>query len=122
MSSYNSKCKLIIYSKDEIHNKEAEKPYNNLLRLTTEAMSAYIGGADIIELSYYDSKVSDPNDRSRRLSRNIQHLLRFESGLDFVNDPAFGSYYIEHLTNFFLSKCETKEKTILQPIMRLKQD
>ncbi|MEL6134526.1 MAG: methylmalonyl-CoA mutase family protein, partial [Bacteroidota bacterium] len=73
--------------------------YNNLLRTTTEAISGIIGGANAVIVQAFD-EVNHPADaRASRLARNIQHLLRHESYLDKVIDPAGGSYYIEQATD-----------------------
>ncbi|MGB3546274.1 MAG: methylmalonyl-CoA mutase family protein [Saprospiraceae bacterium] len=65
-----------------------------LLRATTHAMAAAIGGADQI----YVPSVDGDQPRGARLARNVQHLLRLETDLAWVADPAAGSYYIEALT------------------------
>ncbi|ALW85433.1 hypothetical protein AUC43_10195 [Hymenobacter sedentarius] len=74
-------------------------PHTNLLRHTTEAMSAVLGGADTLSVAPFDSLFAEPNDFSGRLARNLSVLLREESGLGQVQDPAAGSYFIETLTD-----------------------
>lgn len=79
---------------DDIH-------YNKIMS-TTQATSAILGGADKITVTPSDAKAAatgQPNTDARRTARNVQHLLRLESHLDKVQDPAAGSYYLEHLTN-----------------------
>jgi methylmalonyl-CoA mutase len=71
-----------------------EDPHTNKIRTTTQAMSAVIGGADMLTL-----QPTEDSDFGRRIARNVQHLLGMESYLDKVVDPAAGSYYIETLTN-----------------------
>ena len=66
-------------------------------------MSAIIGGCNIISLSYYDQKKNKPNEKARKLSQNISHILKNESFIDFVKDPGAGSYYIESLTKSFIT-------------------
>jgi methylmalonyl-CoA mutase len=73
-------------------------PYTNILRLSTEAVSAILGGCDTLQLSSFDPGGSVPPDLAGRITTNIHHLLREESGLDRVIDPAAGSYYIDTLT------------------------
>ena len=69
--------------------------HQNMIRLTAMAMSAVIGGIDRLELPPCDLE----NELfGRRISRNIQHILQLESHLDWVADPAAGSYYLETLT------------------------
>lgn len=76
--------------------------YTNMIRATTMAMSAALGGADRITVLPYDAGREDqaqyPRAFGRRIARNVQHLLKMESGLDQVADPAAGSFYIEKLT------------------------
>ena len=79
-------------------NKTVYDPYTNLLRTTTETMSAILGGADSITVLPFDQWRSEPGPFSKRLARNQQLLLMEESYLDKVADPAAGSYFIEHLT------------------------
>lgn len=74
-------------------------PNQNLIRATTMAMSAAIGGADRITIIPGSS--GDTSARYIRMARNLQHILRMESFLDRVVDPAAGSYYVETLTNRF---------------------
>ncbi len=80
-------------------NKSIYDPHTNLLRATTEAMAAAIGGADSILVSPFDETFRAPDDQSLRLSRNVQLLLKHEAYLDKVVDPAAGSYLFETLTD-----------------------
>lgn len=76
--------------------------YTNMVRATTMAMSAALGGANQIIVRPYDADRAHLSAHSesfaRRIARNVQHLLKMESGLDKISDPAAGSYYIEQLT------------------------
>lgn len=72
--------------------------YVNLLRGTTEAMSAAIAGVDSMEVLPFDYATGAGNDFSRRLARNTQIILKEESHFNKVTDPAGGSYYVETLT------------------------
>jgi methylmalonyl-CoA mutase len=71
--------------------------YSNLLRCTTSAMASVLGGADAVCVLPFDHH-SGGSERGRRLSRNITHLLREESHLGRVSDPAHGAWYVEELT------------------------
>ena len=70
----------------------------NLLLLTTQALSAVTGGADQLFLSPAEGAEEKATSFGHRMALNIQHLLRLESGLDAYADPAAGSYYLEKLT------------------------
>jgi len=79
-------------------NKTIYDPYVNVLRTTTEAMSAALGGADLITVMPFDLNYKEPDDFSMRIARNQQIILKEESSLDKVIDPSAGSYYLETLT------------------------
>ena len=70
----------------------------NLLRSQTETMSAALAGVDSITVVPFDTPYKTPDAFSERIARNQQFLLKEESHLDKVVDPAGGSYYVETLT------------------------
>jgi methylmalonyl-CoA mutase len=79
--------------------------YNvNMLRTTTECMSAIIGGADAVANLPYDSLYHKDNEFGDRIARNQLLILKNESYFDKVNNPADGSYYIENLTSQLAEK------------------
>lgn len=91
----------------KIHVSFAEKAYSdslysNMIAATTMAMSAVAGGTDVLTVLPYDagreSQAAYPQSFSRRIARNVQHLLKSESGFAELADPAAGSFYIEKLT------------------------
>ena len=97
-----------IFTETLIQNQEKDYGYNNLLNSTTACMSAIFGGADSILINRYDASYEKANDFSERLARNQQTILRNESYLDKVQDPAAGSYFVEYLTADFLSDFSIK--------------
>lgn len=86
----------------------ADALYTNMIRATTMAMSSVLGGANQLTVKPYDegreSLAQHAQSFGRRIARNVQHLLKMESGLDQVVDPAAGSYYIGNLTNEIAGK------------------
>lgn len=79
--------------------------YNvNILRTTTECMSAILGGADGISNLAYDAIYHKDNEFGDRISRNQLLILKHESYFDKVNNPADGAYYIESLTEQLAEK------------------
>ena len=79
--------------------------YNvNMLRTTTECMSAIIGGADAVANLPYDALYHKDNEFGDRISRNQLLILKHESYFDKVNNPADGTYYIEMLTEQLAEK------------------
>lgn len=91
-------CKMIIHAATSMFNLTLFDPYVNMLRTQTEAMSAAIAGVESITVSPYDSVYETPTEFARRIAKNQQLILKHESHLDKVVDPAGGSYYIESLT------------------------
>ena len=80
-------------------NQTVYDPNVNMLRATTEAMSATLAGVDSLEVLPFDKPIRKPSVFSNRIARNVQTVLKEESYFDRVIDPAAGSYYIETLTN-----------------------
>ena len=79
--------------------------YNvNMLRTTTECMSAILGGANAIANLPYDSLYHKDNEFGDRIARNQLLVLKHESYFDKVNNPADGAYYIENLTQQLAEK------------------
>jgi len=90
---------IFIHSSTSMWNQTAFDPHNNILRGTSEAMAAVIGGTDSLEVMPWDACFRNSNEFSERIARNIQIILKEESYLDKVIDPGAGSYYIEILTD-----------------------
>ncbi len=76
----------------------------NLLRLTTMAMSALAGTADALIVHPHDT--NKPN--ATRWALHIQNLLREESYFSKLEDPGFGAYYVEQLTEQLMNKVWSK--------------
>lgn len=97
--------KTLIHAQTSMRWLSQKDVYTNLLRTTTQAMSAVIGGADILSVSPFDQTIKTYNPFSARLARNIQHILKSESSMGLVSDPAAGSYLLTEMTQ------RIKEKT-----------
>ena len=91
---------MYIHAETAVCNFSKEDVHNNILKTTTEAMSAIFGGCDSLTVHPFDKEVSF----SSRIARNVQHILKEESFLDKVNNPADGAYYIEALTDEIAQK------------------
>ncbi|HVK70053.1 MAG TPA: methylmalonyl-CoA mutase family protein [Polyangium sp.] len=74
-------------------------PWVNMLRVTTQMFSAILGGADLVTPNAFDQTFGVPSALARRVARNTGLVLREESFLGKVADPAGGSYYFETLTD-----------------------
>lgn len=88
-----------IHCQTSVYYDAAITPHTNMLRATTEAMAAIIGGCDAVSINAFDESFSTPDDFSRRIARNVSIILKEESYLDKVIDPSAGSYFIENLTH-----------------------
>jgi methylmalonyl-CoA mutase len=79
-------------------------PYVNILRGTTEGLAAVLAGANSLHIGTFDEELGMPSEFSRRVARNIQCILKDEAHILDTIDPAGGSYYIETLTNQFVTE------------------
>ncbi len=112
LSQYNSNADIHIHAQTTLINKSSTDRYNNMLRSTTEAMSAAIGGANSILVLPFDVDFNTQNDFSSRMARNQQLILKDESYLNVVADIAAGSYYIETITETLCEKAWEQFKDI----------
>ncbi len=76
-------------------NKSLKDPYTNLLRQTTEALSAVNGGVNNVLVQPYDLYSDSPSELAQRMAVNISLLLAEESHIDKVINPLGGSYVID---------------------------
>ncbi len=77
--------------------------YVNLLRSSNEALSGLIGGADLFTVHPHDV-LTKPTEQSVRIARNVSLILKEETNVLKVIDPAGGSYFIESLTADFVKE------------------
>ena len=91
-------CKMHVHAVTSQWNQTVYDAYVNMLRGTTETMSAAIAGVDSIEVLPFDHAFRAPGEFSNRIARNVQSILKEESHFNKIVDPAAGSYYIEELT------------------------
>ena len=79
--------------------KSQRDPWVNMLRVTAECTAAVLGGAQSIATLPFDCAIGSPDELARRVARNTQVVLREESHLSKVADPAGGSWFVERLTS-----------------------
>lgn len=72
--------------------------HTNMIRASSEAMSAVIGGCNALTVQAYDLDSGNRGDFSGRIARNVSSVLSFESALGIVADPAAGSYLLEDMS------------------------
>lgn len=112
LQHYGVSSDIHIHAQTTLVNKSIIDSYNNMLRSTTEAMSAGIGGANSILVLPFDVEFSAANNFSARMARNQQLILKDESYLNVVADISAGSYYIESLTTTLGQKAWEQFKQI----------
>jgi len=105
--------KMFIHSFTSKRQSSKYDPYVNLLRNTSRTFSAIAGNSDVIELCHFDYQYGMPSDISRRITRNIQNVLKEEAHLTDTTDPAGGSWYIEVFTEQFAEKLWNTFKNIM---------
>ena len=98
-SEYDCKAALKINAIPTKRNKTIYDYNTNMLRTTTECMSAILGGANTIYNLPYDAIYHKDNEFGERIARNQLLVLKHESYFDKVNNPSDGAYYIENLTS-----------------------
>lgn len=81
-----------------------KQPKNNMLRATSSAMSAILGGCDSLTITPFDEVDENKEIFAERIATNVQLILKEESYFDKVVDPSKGSYFIEHLTEELAEK------------------
>ena len=91
--------KMVVHARTGRINQTVVDRHTNLLRTTTQAFSAVVGGVDSLCVLPFDAVCGVSDTFSRRLARNIQLILRDESQLARLVDPSGGSYYVERLTH-----------------------
>ncbi|MEJ2541266.1 MAG: methylmalonyl-CoA mutase family protein, partial [Gemmatimonadota bacterium] len=77
----------------------AQQPLNNVVRVTTQALSAVLGGTQSLHTNGYDEALALPTEESARLALRTQQILASETGVARTPDPLAGSYFVEALTD-----------------------
>ncbi|GAA4886955.1 methylmalonyl-CoA mutase subunit beta [Flaviramulus aquimarinus] len=101
---YNTNTTCHIFALPTKRNKTLYDYNTNMLRTTTECMSAILGGANTICNLPYDAIYHKSNEFGERIARNQLLVLKHESYFDKVDNPSDGSYYIENLTHQLAEK------------------
>lgn len=103
-SKYKINTNCHITATPSIRNKTLYNYNTNMLRTTTECMSAILGGANTIYNAPYDALFHKDNEFGERIARNQLLVLKHESYFDKIDNPTDGAYYIESLTNQLAEK------------------
>jgi len=77
----------------------AQQPYNNIVRVTLQALAAVLGGTQSLHTNSLDETLALPTEEAVKIALRTQQILAHESGVIHTVDPLGGSYYVESLTN-----------------------
>jgi len=77
----------------------AQQPYNNIVRVALQALSAVFGGTQSLHTNSFDEAYALPSEHAVTVALRTQQIIAYESGVVDTVDPLAGSYYIEYLTN-----------------------
>jgi methylmalonyl-CoA mutase, N-terminal domain len=83
----------------------AQQPYNNIVRVTVQALAAILGGTNSLHTNSLDETLALPTESSARIALRTQQILAHESGVINTVDPLGGSYFIEELTDRMEKGC-----------------
>ncbi len=77
----------------------AQQPYNNIVRVALQALSAVLGGTQSLHTNSFDEAYALPSEQAVTVALRTQQIIAYESGVVDSVDPLAGSFYIEYLTN-----------------------
>src|SRR5919197_685020 len=90
----------------------AQQVDNNIVRVTTEALAAVLGGCQSLHTNSRDEALALPTEESVKVALRTQQIIGTETGLTKTVDPVAGSYYVEYLTNRIEEEVEKYLKKI----------
>jgi len=76
----------------------AQQPYNNIIRVTIQALAAVLGGTQSLHTNSLDETYALPSEEAVTIALRTQQILAYESGVANTIDPLGGSYFVEKLT------------------------
>jgi len=92
----------------------AQQPYNNLARVTFQALAAVLGGVQSLHVNAYDEALALPSEEAVTLALRTQQILAEESGVTNTVDPVGGAYAIEAMTD----SLEAQARAVMEDIHR----
>jgi methylmalonyl-CoA mutase N-terminal domain/subunit len=93
----------------------AQQPYNNIVRVALQALSAVLGGTQSLHTNSFDEAYALPSEQAVTVALRTQQLIAYESGAVDTVDPVGGSYYVEYLTD----EIEEKAKKYIEQIDKM---
>jgi methylmalonyl-CoA mutase, N-terminal domain len=82
-----------------------QQPYNNIVRVTIQALAAVLGGTQSLHTNSLDETLALPTENAARIALRTQQIIAHESGVINTVDPLGGSFFIEELTNKMEQGC-----------------
>jgi methylmalonyl-CoA mutase N-terminal domain/subunit len=82
----------------------AQQPYNNIVRTTTQALAAVMGGTQSLHTNALDETLALPSESAATIALRTQQILADETGITNTIDPLAGSYFVESLTKLMEEK------------------
>jgi len=108
-------CMLRFHTQTSGVSLTAQQPYNNIVRVALQALSAVLGGTQSLHTNSFDEAYALPSEQAVTVALRTQQIIAYESGgVDSV-DPLAGSFYIEYLTN----EIEEKAAKYIEQIDRI---
>jgi methylmalonyl-CoA mutase N-terminal domain/subunit len=101
-----SSCMLRFHTQTSGVSLTAQQPYNNIVRVALQALSAVLGGTQSLHTNSFDEAYALPSDQAVLVALRTQQIIAYESGVVDSVDPMAGSYCIEYLTREIEEKAE----------------
>jgi methylmalonyl-CoA mutase, N-terminal domain len=83
----------------------AQQPYNNVIRVSLQALAAVLGGTQSLHTNSLDETFALPTEEAVTIALRTQQIIAYESGVDRAVDPLAGSYLVEYLTDETEKRC-----------------
>jgi len=93
----------------------AQQVDNNVIRVTSQAMAAVLGGCQSLHTNSRDEALALPTEESVKIALRTQQVIANETGVAKTVDPIGGSYYVEYLT----TRIEEEVQKYLKKIERM---
>ena len=93
----------------------AQQPYNNIVRVTLQALAAVMGGTQSLHTNSFDEALALPSDESVTIALRTQQVIGHETGLTDTADPFAGSFAVEALTD----ELEAKARSLMDAVEEL---
>jgi methylmalonyl-CoA mutase N-terminal domain/subunit len=77
----------------------AQQPYNNVVRVTLQALAGVLGGTQSLHTNSLDETLALPSQEAVTIALRTQQIIAEESGVTNTTDPLAGSYFVEALTD-----------------------